>query len=1360
MRKTTITLLLGCLAAPLMADVTPLEGYYYGDMTAPSGWEWQSVDSLAYNKEQPHAWFFSFESVESARKVLPENSEYWQTLDGEWQFHWAPNPDERPKNFYETQFDASGWDKVQVPMNWNIAGIQKDGTLKYGVPIYSNQRVIFEHKIAVNDWKKGVMRTPPQNWPTYKHRNEVGSYRRTFTVPESWDGRKVYINFDGVDSFFYLYINGKYVGFSKNSRNLAQFDITDYLVKGENVVAAEVYRNSDGSFLESQDMFRLPGIYRTVSLTAKPMVQVRNVVAIPEYDDTYTQASLNIRTFVNNFNKKKAKNYSLSYTLYENELYSDENRPVEGVSAEATLNTLEGGASEEVTLTLKAGDKVKPWSAERPYRYTLVGQLKDKKGRVVETYSTIVGFREIEIKDTPADKDEFGLAGRYYYLNGQPIKMKGVNRHETNPDRGHAITREWMTQEVMLMKRGNINHVRNSHYPCAPYWYYLCDKYGIYLEDEANIESHQYYYGKESTSHPVELKNAHVARNMEMVHATVNHPSVCIWSLGNEAGPGDNFVAAYKAIKAFDTSRPVQYERNNDIVDMGSNQYPPIAWVQGAVKGKYNMKYPYHISEYAHSMGNACGNLIDYWNAIESTNFFIGGAIWDWVDQAMHYYDKTTGERFWAYGGDFGDKPNDGTFSMNGIMRPDLTPKAQYYEVKKVYQNVGVTAKDIKQGQIEIFNKNYFQPLDDYQIVWSLYKDGVCVQKDQPLMGPHMVLGPRQKMNYRLPYNYDNLERQSEYFVKVEFRLAKAMPWAQKGYVQMEEQLKVKDAENVPSMAQAGKGDAIRRSTEGDLIVLEGQGFKAKFDTRTGSLYSLVYGNTTIIADGNGPKLDGFRAPTDNDNWAYGSWLKNGVHNLQHKVISWNVCNLLKGNPRDWNSDGRVLISFAVESQAPCGAYDTYHNRDREPWSTYEVKNREDQPFGPNDFKFTTNQIWTVYPDGSIELQSAISSNKPTADLARLGYAMKLPTELNSFYYYGRGPINNYNDRKTGQNIELHQQKVGEEIILPKPQSMGNREDVRWMALTNEAGRGAAFIADGIMSVSALPWSQLEITGAAHPYQLPKSTGVHVHLDAKVTGLGGNSCGQGGPLGPDRAKAIDTNFGFIIRPLNIGRAMPAQINETTKVKADGEKPISIVRDRAGVLTLSSPDSIHTIMYSLNDAKKAKTYSGPIDFKEGGIVKAWYKNNPLLIMSNKFEKIESVPLEVVYVSSAEGGEGDGQHLIDGDVNTIWHTMYSITLAKYPHWVDFDAATVKTMKGFVYTPRLDGANGRVKDYEIYVSQDGKNWGQPVVKGSFKNEAKAQKVMFSKPVKARYIRFQALSEQNGNDYASGAEFSLIAE
>ena len=693
MKQTLLCAALLLASAASAAPPAPLGGFYYGNDAAPGGHEWQSPDSLAYNKEQPRATFHYFADTESARKVLPANSKYWMSLDGTWKFHWVPEPSKRQKDFFKPDFNASAWDDISVPSNWNIAGLQTDGSQKYGKPIYVNQPVIFWHQVKPDDWRGGVMRTPPQDWTTYEHRNEVGAYRRTFTVPSDWAGREVYINFDGVDSFFYLWINGHYVGFSKNSRNAARFDITKYLHKGENVVAVEVYRNSDGSFFEAQDMFRLPGIFRSVSLYSTSPVQVRDLVVKPDLTDGYTNGELHVEADLRNLTAKQAKDLRMVYTLYANELYSDANTPVEGVRVESAPITMQPGQGDVSKAVIRVAAPRK-WSAEQPWRYTLVGQLVDKKGRVLETVSTYVGFRKVEVKDTPAEADEFGNAGRYFYVNGQPVKLKGVNRHETNPAVGHAITPEMMEREVMLMKRANINHVRNSHYPDAPYWYYLADKYGIYLEDEANLESHEYYYGKASLSHVPEMLNAHVARDMEMVHSTVNHPSVVIWSLGNEAGPGDNFIASYNAIKEFDTTRPVQYERNNNIVDIGSNQYPSIAWTREAVKGKMNIKYPFHISEYAHSMGNAVGNLVDYWDAIESSNYFMGGAIWDWVDQSLYNYDPATGTRYLAFGGDFGDNPSDGQFVMNGIVFGDLSPKPQYFEVKKVYQNAAITAPE------------------------------------------------------------------------------------------------------------------------------------------------------------------------------------------------------------------------------------------------------------------------------------------------------------------------------------------------------------------------------------------------------------------------------------------------------------------------------------------------------------------------------------------------------------------------------------------------------------------------------------------------------------------------------------------
>lgn len=801
MKKTLITAVLGALALQCFAVHAPLEGFRYGDDAAPAGTEWESPQALALNKEQPRATFYPFADAASALKIFPEaDSPYWKSLNGNWKFHWVKHPDARPKNFYEKNFDVSGWDDVPVPSNWNIVGLSKKGNghHRYGLPIYVNQPVIFEHEVKVGDWKKGVMREPrDKRRTTYEYRNEVGSYRRDFVVPANWDGREIFLNFDGVDSFFYLWVNGRYVGFSKNSRDPACFDVTKFVKAGEPAtIAVEVYRNSDASFLEAQDMFRLPGIFRTVSMYSTPKVFIRDIFAKPSAAGT-----LDVETeLANRGDAVPAGAAKLRYSLYENELYGDVPAgaaPVAVAEVAASVPAV-GGCADAPAARLTVAD-AKPWSAEIPNCYTLVVELLDANGNVAETTSLQTGFRTVEIKNAV---DDFGKEGRWYFVNGKTVKLKGVNRHETHPERGHALTRADMEEDVKLMLRGNINHVRNSHYPDDPYWYYLCNKYGIYLEDEANIESHEYYYGKESLSHPTEWKAAHVARVVEMTQRNKNQPSVVIWSLGNEAGPGENFVHAYKALKAIDVSRPVQYERNNNIVDMGSNQYPSVGWVVGTARGDAGRKYPFHISEYAHSMGNALGNLKDYWDAIESSNYIMGGAIWEWVDHALYNWDGETGERFLAYGGQFGEYPNDGQFVLDGVIFADRTPKPAYFEVKKVYQNVGVEAVDPAAGILEIFNKNYFKDLSGYEVAWTLTEDG------KPIADGMLDIGDvpaRTKKQVRLPIADVNFRPDAEYFATVEFKLARDAYWAPAGYVQMDEQVLIRPAEKRPSLLDVSK---------------------------------------------------------------------------------------------------------------------------------------------------------------------------------------------------------------------------------------------------------------------------------------------------------------------------------------------------------------------------------------------------------------------------------------------------------------------------------------------------------------------------------------------------------------------------
>ena len=1327
------------MAAPVHADDHPTGGYLFGQAAAPTGNEWQAPGELGYNKLPARALFSSFSSVDEARKVLPEYAKDYLSLDGEWRFHFSKNPDERPKDFFTRGYDDSRWDRMQVPVSWNMAGIQKDGTLKYGVPIYVNQWVIFKYNIEPGDWKKGVMREPPKNYTTYEYRNEVGSFRRSFDIPATWDGKEVYLNFDGVDSFFYLWINGRYVGFSKNSRNTARFDISPYINKGKNEIAVEVYRSSDGSFLEAQDMFRLPGIFRNVSVTATPKVHVADVKAIPAYTDG--KGTVNLNTTLQNLTAKTAKDLHIRWSLYKNRLFADDNELVatfEDAKAKTTCNS-KGQAAIRQTLTV---DNVAAWTAEAPNVYVVVGELMQGK-KVLETISFQTGFRTVEIKDTPASQDEFGLAGRYYYINGKPVKLKGVNRHDTNPLTGKVISREQMEHEIMLMKRANINHIRTSHYPNDPYFYYLCNKYGIYLESEANIESHEYFYGKASLSHVPEFQAAHVDRVMTMAHQLVNNPSIVIWSLGNEAGPGHNFVVAYDSLKAYDASRPVQYERNNDIVDMGSNQYPSIAWTRDAVKGRMGIKYPFHISEYAHSMGNAVGNLVDYWEAMESTNFFMGGAIWDWIDQSMYNYTKE-GKRYLAYGGDFGDTPNDGQFVMNGIIFGDETPKPQYYEVKKVYQYIGTTWKDAKTATLDVFNKNYYtDDLSGYAMSYVLTADGVAVKKGELDLGS---VPARTHKAITITGLNEGLNPNKEYLLHIVYRLKEDMPWAKAGYIQAEEQLPVQVAAARPAITTAGKVNMS--AVKDNKIVLSGKTFTTTFDLTKGTIYNLQYDGKTIIPDGCGPELNAFRAWVNNDNWAYEGWYANGLNNLQHKCTSYTT---------HANANGSVSVVCNVESQAP---YSYRLEGGNANWKKL-IENKE-KPFGKDDFRFTTQVVYTIFPDGSIESESAITSNKPNLTLAKLGYTVRLPKALRLLNYYGRGTVDNYPDRKTGQMIGIYEQQDVEDefVAFPKPQDTGNHQDTRWLSLAGNGGQdalyGALFVAKDKMSFSALPWSDNTIAMANHPHELPQSDYTYLHLDMAITGLGGNSCGQGGPLQRDRVMATPHTFGYMIRPMNSVETDALVSN--ANVSLNGATPLTIVRDAEGNVTINANGAKGDIFYRLNGSKKVVKYTGPVGLREGGTISAWTKENDWLVASQSFSRIESIPLSVVFASSQESGEGDASHLTDGDPSTYWHTMYSVTVANYPHWVDFDCGGVKTIKGFTYLPRQDSNNGNIKKYSIQVSNDGKTWGKAVAEGEFENNRKEKTVLLTTPVKARFVRLTALSEQSGQDFATGAEFKVL--
>ncbi|WP_338287380.1 glycoside hydrolase family 2 TIM barrel-domain containing protein [Luteolibacter sp. LG18] len=1296
---------LGSIAFPLLL----LTAAFAQD--APTGQEWQQEQNLSRNKELPRATFMAFPDVESAKAVAREKSPWFQSLDGPWKFNWVGNPSERPADFHKPEFDVSKWKDIRVPSNWQLEG--------YDVPIYSNQSYTFKR-----DWPR-VMGEPPKDWPAFKDRNPVGSYRRTFTVPKEWDGKEVFVNFDGADSFFYLWINGKYVGFSKDSRSPADFNITKELKPGENIIAVEVYRYSDGSYLECQDMWRLSGIFRSVYLQATPKVQVRDVFALPDLDGDYKDGTLSVKTTVRNLGDAAKPVPALSVSLFD-----AAGKSVAAADSEAA-GELAPGAEQVVSLDLKVSDPAK-WTAETPNLYTVVVKGAD------EAVSFRTGFRKVEIKN--------GI----YLINGKPVKLKGTNRHEMNPDTGHAVTREQMVQDIIRLKEANINHVRTCHYPDDPYWYELCDTYGIYLMDEANIESHGYYYGEQSLSHPPEWKAAHVQRVVNMVQRDKNHASVVFWSLGNEAGPGKNFQAAHEALKAIDTSRPDHYERNSSIVDVDSTMYPGVDWVQGLAAQK-NRKKPFYICEYAHTMNNAMGNLADYWEAIESSDNIIGASIWEWQDQAIHakeiegkaVVDLERGKpepgvkKIEAYGGNFGDKPNDGLFILKGVVFANRDPKPAFWEVKRVYQDITASAVAGDPGQVEIFNKHFFRDLSGFETRWTLSEDGKEI--DGGVL-TSVNPGPRQKVRVTIPFKKIERVAWADYQLRVSFHLKEDAAWQKKGYEVAASQF------TSPSQAKPSrpvlKAEGKLTTAEADgRIVVSGEGFTAAFDTKSGGLVSLVYGGKEVLAGGS--KFNAFRAFTDNDKWTANAWFNNGLHTLADKADEVKI---------DPEVKEAVRIVARVKSQGVTSDKVPEQN------SGYH-KLVTGRALGAGDFHFESVYAWTVFPDGTVALDVAGSGVGPVIVVPRLGQRFEVSPELGKFTWYGRGGDENYPDRKTGSDIGLYSKAVKDLFVrYPKPMDMANHEDVRWCALSDDAGNGfVAIPRDDVMSASALSWSAMELMGARHPQDLPESKRTFLNLDDHVLGLGGASCGPP-PMPRDIIRSGPYSFGFVLRPLKAGQN-PVEVARPTVPVTE---PVVIERNRRGLIELTSATAKAVIRYRINGGEW-KNWSAPFVLKTAGKIEAVAALEGYVgsaVTSREFPFV--LPRDtwkLVRADSQEKGEGEASHAIDGKPDTYWHTQWQGATPPLPHELVIDLGVNAELAGVTVLPRQDGENGRIGDYEVYASLDGTEWGAPAAKGKFTGGSALERVMFEKPRETRFVRLVALSEIRGNSWSSIAELDVIA-
>jgi beta-galactosidase len=985
--------------------------------------DWENPNLISINKEAPHSTQISYSNLENAKSAVRLNSKNFKLLNGNWKFNWVEKPADRPTNFFEEAFNDSKWKTIPVPSNWQMHG--------YGRPIYLNIPYPFE-------------KNPPYIQHDY---NPVGSYRLEFTVPANWDGREIFINFDGVESAFYLWINGKKVGYSQGSRTPAEFNITKFLKTGNNLLAAEVYRWSDGSYLECQDFWRLSGIFRNVYLHSTPKVRIRDFKVVTDLDQNYENANLNLTVKLFNHSEEKSKNNLVAATLFDEKGNIIQNEEL------ASGNSILLHPNDEAIIYLNS-EIINPlkWTAETPNLYTLVLKLLDNDKNVIEYVSTKIGFREIEIR-----KGQL-------LVNGQPILFKGVNRHEHEPETGHYVDEASMIKDILLMKQNNINSVRTSHYPNDPRWYELCDEYGLYVIDEANIESHGMGYDPEVTlGNNPDWREAHLDRVRRMFERDKNHPSVIIWSLGNEAGDGTNFQAASEWLHQQDKQRPVHYERAllNSHIDIYSPMYSGIQWLEQYAK-KYTDR-PFILCEYAHAMGNSIGNLQDYWDVIEKYDVLQGGFIWDWVDQGLTKTDEN-GIKFYAYGGDFGEEKHDANFCLNGLVQSDRKTTAKLAEVKKVYQNIEFNNWELQNNLVQIKNKFFFTNLDEFNFNWEIIENGKVIQSG---VVTDLFLSPQNFIVISIPFSNIDAKSGKEYFLNIHASLREKTSWADKDHVVASEQISFPIAE-LNRIELTGSAEKLNIEESPKTISVFNNNFNAAFSKDKGTIQNYVFGELNYFENESQPNF--WRAPTDND---FGN-------NFQER------CKI-------WESAGKKLK--VIKS-------DILKLSDNEYKINFEIELIE------GNAKLFTE--YTINGDGSILVDNKfIPTENDLPELPRFGMNLNLKKEFDQVTWYGRGPHENYWDRKTSAFVGIYESTVNDlEEHYETPQENGNRTDNRWLIIENKSAAGIAFIGYPTIDFSAsyfTPWDlTLNKRGEKHTYQLTKNNYISVNIDYKQTGVGGD----------------------------------------------------------------------------------------------------------------------------------------------------------------------------------------------------------------------------------------------------------------
>ncbi len=1028
--------------------------------------EWQDIKVLHRNRELPHCSMVPFQDVKSALSGDKRRSDRYVLLNGKWRFYYFEREADIPIKCFEGGFDDSGWYKMPVPSNWQMHG--------FDIPQYTN-----------------VVYPIPIDPPYVPDRNPVGVYRMRFEVGEDWGGFRKFITFEGVSGAFYVWLNGCEVGFSKGSHMPAEFDISGYVKEGENVLVVKVYKWSDATYLEDQDMWRLNGIFRDVYITLVPDVYIRDVFIRTNCSEDYGVGVVNVLVKVRN-KLDECREVEVKLDIFE----GGGGRFVGGGEGCVVGLMVGGGEEKEVEIKVELREP-RLWSDEEPNLYLAVITLMDVGGGDMDVRGINFGIREIKIK------------GGEFLLNGRAVKIRGVNRHDFDPDKGYVVSEADMEQDIVLMKRFNVNTVRTSHYPNAPYFYDLCDRYGVLVIDEADLEAHGFGYDGDDIPARVDVwREAFEDRAIRLVERDKNHACVVMWSLGNESGYGVNHEAMAAVIRKLDGTRPIHYERDLEArtADVVSVMYPHVdrLWEEG----RKESNKPFFMCEYGHAMGNASGNLKEYWDAINApkNRRLLGGCIWEWADHGIAR--KVKGKRVFLYGGDFGDYPNDGNFCCDGLFSPDREAHPAAYEVKKVYEPVAIEAVDVKKGLFVVINRHHTISTDYLECLWEIIGDGeVCLSGKMPM--PAVRAG--SCMEVKIPYKVDGLGDGKEYFVNIYLVLKEDKLWARRGFEVCKFQYLLMNASDFGVKVRGSFGKLKVKESDCRLCVY-GKGFEFEFDGVGGELLRLaIWGKDMMMR---GPKINLWRAPTDND----GGLLLNVRRHNGAVVYQKRFFDRMA---KEWLAVGYDRLMERVVG------IEVRNDKDY-----FEVKRRlvlgaalcEQRPL------FNVEEVFNVGVDGVLGLYFSIEPlREGLPPLPRVGWLMEMPLALDNVEWYGRGFIENYDDRKESSLIGLYFCKV-KDLFYPyiRPQENGNRGDVRWASFYNRDGLGIKVVGEPVFNFSAHYYSDYDMTWVLHNYELRKRDRIFLKIDLRQSGIGNNSCG---PVTLDRYLIKPEKMQFKIRIL-------------------------------------------------------------------------------------------------------------------------------------------------------------------------------------------------------------------------------------